>query len=172
MNLNRLKSIFTPKRVAIFFMSISCIVIFFSGGSFQFLNPQYYIFQYLMKTKSGFYILDEKLYEETKDRQFVLLPNGEYSLGLSSVGDEIFYRYEEYDFEKISSGVFSCKQHKRYYIDSSGTEHIISFELKFRYIDYGIFFNGDEAGGVRLSFKKISAFLAKNTIYTGEQNDK
>lgn len=64
--MNVIKKYFTLKRIVIFFGGIVFLILFFSGGSFQFLNPQYYKFQYLMNTQSGFYILDEKLYRETK----------------------------------------------------------------------------------------------------------
>lgn len=73
--MNVIKKYFTLKRIVIFFGGIVFLILFLSGGSFQFLNPQYYKFQYLMNTQSGFYILDEKLYRETKNREFRLLSN-------------------------------------------------------------------------------------------------
>ncbi|TLD78756.1 hypothetical protein LS81_010985 [Helicobacter trogontum] len=160
--MNVIKKYFTLKRIVIFFGGIVFLILFLSGGSFQFLNPQYYKFQYLMNTQSGFYILDEKLYRETKNREFRLLSNGEYSLGFASNGYEIFYKYEQYDFQQVSSAITASKQHKRYYIDSMGVEHIISFEQKFRYTDYGIFLTGDEGAGFNLNIKQKLNFLSKD----------
>ena len=51
-----------------------------------------------------------------------------------------------------------------------GVEHIISFEQKFRYTDYGIFLTGDEGTGFNLNIRQKSIFLSKDRIFILKDN--
>lgn len=136
------------------------------------MDWQYYKFQYLIKSKSGVYIIDDNIYKEIENKDIELLSDGKYSLGLLSNGYESFYKYED-DLKQINSRISSCKKHKKYYVDDNGIEHIISFEETFSYITYGLWLSGDEGNGWRINYKDKSIFYSKKgNIFYKDLNDK
>lgn len=62
----QLKKIFTLKRFVVFLSSIFLILFFVGGCSFKYMDWQYYMTKNICKNASGYYIYDEKLYEEAQ----------------------------------------------------------------------------------------------------------
>lgn len=60
----KLKQIFTLKRIIAFLMSAFVVLFFVGGCSFKYMDWQYYVYEKLCDTAGGYYIYDNKLYDE------------------------------------------------------------------------------------------------------------
>ena len=140
--MNRLKNIFTPKRVAIFFLSIFLILFFAGGCSFKYMDWQYYKFKSLCENEAGRIILNETLYEDYRN------PN-----------------YKQHKPSDIYRGrILEFSRGITYY-----DKKIISIHRGFIYYNYGIFFSGDEGGGFNLNLKKEIGCTENNRFKRNKQ---
>lgn len=184
--LDKLKQIFTLKRVAIFFMSIFLILFLAGGCSFKYMDWQYYKFKNLAEKESGVYIYDKALYDEVEYLRkqnggiyhfnLVLKDGSELYKGILSNGYKIESNPSPSEGDIIAtkySRIYQFDFIRYQYFDSNKAKHIIAKVKGFYYAEYGLWLSGDEGAGFHWSRKRVvGGYLEKNIFDIGEKNDR
>lgn len=142
---------------------IPIVILVFSGGNTQFLDPQYYKLRKLENDTSGLYVLDEEL-----DREARIIGVGK----ILQNGYKVIYEYEA-DIDKIDSRIKSGKHLIYSYIDGNGQKNTISYYLCYKYYTYGLWLIGDEGAGFRFKGGDESVWLCNrdNVFYYDKETD-
>ena len=152
MNLNRLKSIFTLKRIAIFFLSIFLILFFAGGCSFKYMDWQFYKAEKMSDECSGTYIYDKALYEEAQKYGEKMLSNG------YPIEREPLLMDTRYSRIKIVGSNI-------YFVDNNGTKHTIYQIRKYRQRYFKLYISGDEGGGFGLNTWRLYWLPNRHNVF-------
>ncbi|RDU59981.1 hypothetical protein CQA53_11135 [Helicobacter didelphidarum] len=145
-------------------IGILVAVVMFSGCGFRYFDPQYYEFKRLVEKESGVYVINEQIYDEWR-----------YELSNSTLLSNGYTLYTDFseEYTKIDSRILMEISHKKSYTDNLGKTHIISYDIAFNYLDYGIFLKGDEGRGFWWETKKeMGGAMELKKKYMEQTNDK
>lgn len=144
--MNKLKSIFTLKRVIVFFLSIFFILFLGGGCSFKYINPQYYRFVKLCKDVDKKVVVYNKYYfdiiksiKDIKTDDRGCFYNEELKQEIcfgyfSSSHNSVVFKYNKFGLRKTIQ--------KRHYKNIHYLDYIV-----YTYTYYGLFLRGDEGVG-------------------------
>ena len=152
--MNRLKNIFTPKRVAIFFLSIFLILFFAGGCSFKYMDWQYYKFKILCENVHNEKVIYDDDYWEMlqKYRQAMRDNYTKYYYYEKLDKNLSFQNWEEVLLKsEIGFGIGKLikENFDQHYLDEEHNVKIINYN-RYIYINKGLWIGGDEGGGFYL----------------------
>ena len=148
MNLNRLKSIFTLKRIAIFFLSIFLILFFAGGCSTLFVDPRNYIAWLYLCRYDKQILYDKNLYDKLE-----IADSYKGGEPIKEIGELQTLFATKIRTQTISSKKFLgiTRTEYEWHMDNRLVAKGVGYDTTF----YRFEFSGDEGGGLRYGIQEV-----------------